>query len=666
MSRRAAELLKGLAESGNLAKREWCHLTGETAYYWALAVLSDRPFELLDDACVQDLAAASALARGGPMDEWHRGLDVAVRLVDWLLEQARSGGHDKSALEAVFVDFDGLPDPRRTEIERHLDQVLSVVADDRTEARSVDKMRAKRHVGGREQNVWKFFEPVPAEPRPLTVRSTETKLFPLVMTVCGTILVEAGLAVALAMVTLQHAWSVLAVGVLLTFAVGLGCRFAPAQFPGRYSPFPARTPVDRRTGFGRYVAWRVEVEFNKRAPGGVFGWWKLATRQRRVTLTNEIGNLYTDPAVEPGAIDWLIAWHADTAAREWWERPGTRLRLPAWAPLIAECGAVAIAGWIMLLEMLAFEPRAALVMLGWIGGGVLLVVAGRADVRYVHMLHGRRAEETVPKRFAEEYRAYDSRCRDLEGRPEDTDMAGWLHYDKIYLRSLAMNEYDLGNRDVLAHAILTEAAPDARRARVRGGPQRFSAYIVWVFLLTATGVRQLAVHLDFPTGIVKDQDRLAYRYDAFEAVEIREVGLRFDDGRRKPVLPWRGQRDDDSGSSALILSQEFRLTLVGGNEITVMVENLDALPARGASGDANAAGGTPPPGGDDLDGALRLLEAVAADGREWIAQARSRQRRRLRDLPGAPTRGRPGEVRREMPVVQQRQHRGPREVHALR
>ncbi|MBE1531456.1 hypothetical protein [Actinomadura algeriensis] len=638
MPRRTERLLGELAGSGRLAEQKWRHLTSEVAYHWAVAVLSDFPFDLLDNARLRDVDAACALARGGPKDEWRASLDVIVRLIGCLLARERTAGHDTAALDAVFADFDRLPDRRRAEIHRNLDPMLTGVAQDRIDARFADLVRSERTANGREDRVWKFFEPAPAPPRRLEVRSFESRLSRLTMSVCGPILASAGFTLAFAMVTLQAGWgTALFAGVLLLGALGLGCAFAPALLPRRYSPFPARRPVAGQTAFSRHVARCVEAEFVKRAPDGAIerSAWMLATRQQRAVLTNEVGNMYAEPEVETGAIDWLIAWHAREAARDWKEgHRKARLRLPAWMPLIVAGVLTLWAGLTVLNEMLVFQPGVAAVVAGWSAVGVLLAVGGRVDVLFVTRFHGRRAEETADRRLAEETEAYEARVALLRDRPRDTEMARWLDYDKIHLKSLAMEQYGLGNRDVLAFAVLTEAAADARRARVRNGPPRFSAYTVWVFLLTSSGVHQVGVHLDFPTGIAKDQDRTAFRYDALAAARVTESGFRFDDGRRRPILPEPG-RDDPRDRSSFILYQKFRITLVSGHHVDITVENLDAWVLQGAAGDERTDADAPPPGEGDLSGALRLLEAAAADGREWIGQVKSRQERRLRNSPGA-------------------------------
>lgn len=52
------------------------------------------------------------------------------------------------------------------------------------------------------------------------------------------------------------------------------------------------------------------------------------------------------------------------------------------------------------------------------------------------------------------------------------------------------------------------------------------------------------MRLDFPTGVVSDQQRTAFRYDAIASAQVEETGIRFDDGRREVVLPRTDEEKD--------------------------------------------------------------------------------------------------------------------------
>jgi hypothetical protein len=188
------------------------------------------------------------------------------------------------------------------------------------------------------------------------------------------------------------------------------------------------------------------------------------------------------------------------------------------------------------------------------------------------------------------------------------------------------SDYRLTNRDLLAHLSLTEAATGSMRARDVGGPFRHSAYTVLLFLLTEGGVRQVRVRLDTATGNFSAERRTTFRYDAIGSVQVTEAGIRHDDGHL-------GQK--------IVTRQVFQLALVNGQCIQVLLddfanESIDYLwenPEKLAELALDAAGVT---------SALRVLEAIAADGREWIALERQRLRRRPRGPLSAPPQARLG------------------------
>jgi hypothetical protein len=144
-------------------------------------------------------------------------------------------------------------------------------------------------------------------------------------------------------------------------------------------------------------------------------------------------------------------------------------------------------------------------------------------------------------------------------------------------------------------------------------------------------VRLVAAELDFSTGMVSNQRRMNFRYDAISDAQVAELGIRFDGGRRQIIL----LDEDDSYRSdkveSIILSQGFRLSFVNGRDINVVVENFDdglidrlrEDPNRLFELSLDASG---------VAGALRVLEAIAAEGKEWIAQERARRGRRIVDF----------------------------------
>ncbi|MFC5749805.1 hypothetical protein [Actinomadura rugatobispora] len=624
MPRRAEELIQEVFQVG--FARPPSTLANEVAFHWVLAVLGDRSFELLGHEEFGDIERARTLAADGPADDWRRALDVLLELVDCLRLQERTGRDHPERLDACFAGFDGLSESLREEIRRHLDLILTGAIQDHLDARFAEVVRRARTADRREERVWKFFEPEPAEPQPIPVREPGLEVLQQTAAAGGALLGGGALILSFALLALLSVKAAVIVGVVLVAGGGLLAFCLPSHFPKRYSAFAPRNPGPKDPDFAARVEEIVRRQFARRAPEDALrgAGWHVAMGRFRARLAEELVDLYSRPGTEPSTIEWLADWHAKKIARRWrsGELRDTR-RVVKWLGVVPGAGVTAFTVLSMLWKIYQSEPRITQVAVGGFLGGALLLALGRADVHLWSRITYTRNRSEAETRTREEREAYERRVALLDDRPDDADMVRWLDYDKIYLRRLAMNQHGLANRDVVAHAVLTEAAPQARRARFSNGPPRFSAYRVWIFLFTLDGVREINVRLDFPTGIAQDQQRIEFRYDVIAAARVTEVGLRFDDGHREIILP-RAERPGegakerrDAGPSSFILFQEFRLTLTSGEPISITVENLDGAILED---DQNRV-----PDDSEFTGALRILEAVAADGRDWIARARKRR-----------------------------------------
>lgn len=189
---------------------------------------------------------------------------------------------------------------------------------------------------------------------------------------------------------------------------------------------------------------------------------------------------------------------------------------------------------------------------------------------------------------------------------------------------MAMHRSGLTNRDIIAHVVLTEGAPKAMRARVFHGPVRYSAYHLLLFLLTENGVREVEVDLDFLTGTVHNERRTSFRYESLVSARVAEVNVQFAGNRRQVML----MHNNLTRGQSLVFSKAFWLSLVNGQEITVLVENLDGLTDKTENKDdlIRLAFDT-----SGVTTALQILETVAAEGREWIQRERERRERNLQD-----------------------------------
>jgi hypothetical protein len=172
-----------------------------------------------------------------------------------------------------------------------------------------------------------------------------------------------------------------------------------------------------------------------------------------------------------------------------------------------------------------------------------------------------------------------------------------------------------------------------RRARVLFGPARYSVYRVIVFLLTEAGVRQVSMKLDFLDGTVSDQRRNSFRYDAISSSRVEEVGIRFDSGHRSVASIDDRAKDKPPPKDvdSLILSQAFRLSFMDGKHIDVLVENYDHGFLDRLREDADSLFELALDSSGVRD-AWRVLDSVAAEGREWLREERRRRKRRLLDF----------------------------------
>jgi hypothetical protein len=272
----------------------------------------------------------------------------------------------------------------------------------------------------------------------------------------------------------------------------------------------------------------------------------------------------------------------------------------------------------LIFLIAAGSPQAAIII--GFGGGV-----GLAGVNEV--LATRRHDQVVnadnQRIVDDEMREYHRWVMVLADRPSDGEMAEWLARDVLYLKSTALRRCGLSNRDLVAHVVLTDGAPKSMRARVPRGPVRYSAYVVMVFLLTRGGVREVEVDLDFLQGHVRDERRLSFRYDALASARVQEVGIRYANDRRYIFDANDAGPQLDGGQ--VLRSRAFVLSLLDGKEVTAVVEDFSGLadPGDDQSDLMRVAMDS-----SGISGALHVLEAVATEGREWIAREQERRERR--------------------------------------
>lgn len=712
MPREAERIIREVVRDG--------YQSNEVAYYWALSVLSGRFFDDLGQEHFATLNKCSAMVDTNRRDGWMEALRVVTRFVGCLMYEIRYGRLDGADLTQVFLAYDALDGKRREEIRRHLDLIITGALQDRMEARYAEEVKSLRMDGGREKHAWKFFEPDPCPP--ILVRLPEPSMSPTsraaalagvimaggaqLAAFCFTIAVRPLLALLLAVGLGGGGWLIATRG--RSWLVRKGRLAADASRYGepvtdrRYSMAPpdpedytdpyeggesddadARHRRERRhlqTHRSLAALW-VELRFMDHDPDGANKRkkWEEETRGLRAALASQLRRHYVRPDQGLGEVDWLIKWHANRAKKRWEDgtlrkhrdelRAGGVMDGSLFATGILAAAAGFICGAVGLFET---DPGAGTLLIMVTAAGVALIFGSRADAYHVHRDLCLAESVMAEAQHAEEQQGFQEWQHELDGRPTDEDMARWLDYDKFFIKSLAMRDRNLVNRNLVMHAILTEDRWPCRSARVLYGPPRYSYYRVTVFLLTEGGVRQVTMDLDFCTGGVSNPHGIAFPYEKIAWAKVAEAGWRFGSGGRRVVVfddkanGWRRAEDADAEDSwdtrlrqseepadlrgrhgeqvsrngdignlkdvdSLIFAQALRLSLVNSEPIDIVVENFD----RGFVDrlrENKAALLELALDNSGVAGAVRLLDTIAGEGPNWLRLQRERRNVQIEDF----------------------------------
>jgi hypothetical protein len=684
-SARAADLIKEVVESGYRGGDDADDYDDKVtpnhiAFHWMLAVLSGKPLEHLTAGDYTAIRLARTLTAAAALDDqWLTGCNLIDRLLASLRRQEHTG-RPEPGLGRLLSDDQLLTSRCRDRVRRHLDILLEAGQADQQDAYSAEYAINRRMSDDRLNRAWKFFEPTPEEPRQR--QPPEPHLTRSARLLCGAGAVLAVAAFVYWLVLIQNAGAWPAVAVALAVLAG-GAAAAPSAISflavrqqianrdrqrgyeqlqqARYSgPAEADEPAAdddeedteeservraRRKKFVRLITDHIDKEFSRLAPrpGAAKRKWHSDTAGPRKALREEMLSLYREPDLRLGSVNWLISYRVTELSRLWQAKKLTDYRTQLHPSLRALAGlslgtiAVAVAAAYGIVTMIIVRPAEGVIAtLAMLAAGLLVQISkvGR------YLVQQRAIQADAPdrqQRFEDEMAEYRRRVDELRDRPGDEEIARWLDFDKIYLKTLAMNQLGLGRRDILQYATLIEPGPGWIGARVHFGPPRYSVYIVSVFLLTDAGVRQVTVTLDFLTGVAGNQIRRSFRHDAIASATVIEDGIRFDTGRRE-TMPSDSQRDrrgtlhaiEGQGASqqfdaSLIIRQEIRLRLLSSEAIRFRVENFDADYIDPTIEDAasllNIALDT-----SGITAVLELLEAISGHGAQWAAQQERRRR----------------------------------------
>ncbi|RSM56772.1 hypothetical protein DMB66_32980 [Actinoplanes sp. ATCC 53533] len=598
---RALELIEEAIAKG--------HLNSEVRFHQLLSLLSGRTLQMLSQRDFTRLEAARDQPGFGT-DDWVEG----VRFIERLLRNIAAADHHPIGSDS----FDKLGDIQRRKITRHLEMFLKGPLEDYAWRRAMQEAADSQLARDRAKRTWKFFEPDPAPPRRVAPEPASI-----------TIGVRASLAVAvigsvattlyLGSLLLQRGESlpILAyVTGILGGAVwawnGVEWRFRNDRLRAKnreYHTLPRQHRPPPPGGFASQVDRIFRACFRKYVPAGIDREsWLAETAGIRRSIRNEVVKAYRDSPVEADAIAWLIRHRVSVVKQRWLRNTLWDYRETYRTPLsrkLAVVGAAAIstvAGARALVGAVPQEPlRASLaVLLMVVSYWVAATAGGRVVVEHRRYADEMAENDDVYARSQAAYRRWTDKLSDT---PTDTEMAGWLECDRLMLMDAALRHYKMRPSNMIMHTFIEAPAPGCESARVLHGPWRFSRYRMLVFLLTTDGVRQMAADLDFLKAEFGNRQRTNYRFDAVASVRVTE-----------------GNRHERTFELALVSGYQFEIPVTGSGEERL---RMGERPGTVADLTVDAAG---------LRNTLHILEGIAAEGKDWIAQEDQRSGERIQRL----------------------------------
>lgn len=295
------------------------HDGAEVRFHWALAMLSKRSERDLTTQDHERLAHLSDLLRRYPDDEWKSALSALCALLRSL---RKTGADPGPALEELTA----LPSQQREMIVRHLDLVLTGGMKDSLWAKTREAAEHARLGNDRLNRAWAYFHPDPAKAR-ARVPSIDTTLSDRLRTFAwsGAFVIAFG----------SIAWSALAAGeplpiiaLLVALAAGpIAARtssdwyYRSTQLADKDRAFADRRGIDRpESGFAKQVDRSFQYYAHKYAPEGPDReQWLADTAGIRLSLRDEVTDLYRGDKVRVDKVNWLIRYLiADT--RDQWKK----------------------------------------------------------------------------------------------------------------------------------------------------------------------------------------------------------------------------------------------------------------------------------------------------------------------------------------------------------
>jgi hypothetical protein len=587
--------------------------TSEARFHWLVAMLSGRTIGQFSDEELSRLKIAWKRHPTVGSDSWTDGTRLIFRLLESVSLLPKTPRPD---ISTVVKEFDALGAEQRDRLLPHLELFLDGPLKDDMWRRERASAEDGRLNGDRKNRAWMFFQPIPIGPRVRKPQRPST-------TSAERIAAWASIGIPAAAGT-YFGWELLRYGLVLgllayiaslagsavAWANGLELRFLTERRRMKDGQLqPPRPPAHRppRDGF----ADKVDVLFRhysaKYLPDKAERVaWEAATAGMRKLDRDEIVTEYREgeDRIPADRVAWLIRYRIRQSRDRWRKRTlydyRNQLRpRPRTVTAFRVGVAIAILGSVGAIVMLRAHPLVDAVSV--IAGLPCGIWAWR-NWRQIDLERRRYAADTEEseQRKADSEVEYARWTRVLERRPTDADVAGWLDCDRTVLLGQAMNHYKLARSQVLTHAFLEAPGTGARRARARNGPMRYSRYKLVVFLLTSDGVRQMTADLSLVAITLRHVERISYRYDAVASAYVSLAS---------------------NGPEGSRIQQSFRLTLVNGDPISVIVTDLD--PEEFQQGEDADSLSRATLDAASVTNTLHVLESIAAEGKAWFQERKT-------------------------------------------
>lgn len=586
----------------------------EVRFHWALSMFSGRSDrDLTKDERDRLAKAAERFVAYEDDEEYGPALGAVRELIVNRPDPSAEG------IELAEKQILALPVELREKALRHLDKVLSAATKDGVWANTKKQAHLDRHSGNRGYRVWAYFEADPAGPRARQAQLPHVAAGERARIAAGALL--CALAVGyLGWLTISSAAPVAIVA--LALAIAAAYFTTRNAFEWRYRAKRLGWEEHRRhagaansnsdgKGFAASVTRSFEYYFSRYRPeGSNKDWWLAETAGLRGYLRDEIVEIYRERDVSLANVVWLIRYHAIDIQKQWLS--GTiddhKVRFHVADKTKIQC----VLGLTVLLLTMATvvqtaiqtQPVAAAIST-FLAGASALYTARKWNGVASRKRHYRDDLDDAQRREegrTQEFLRWKKRLKDT--RPSEDEMETWLRGDTTILIADALDHFRITWRDVISYAVLRVPTPSAERAQERNGPWRYNRYALRLFLITEDGVREVSKVLNFETGAFNSEERNTFRFDAVSSVNVvkgtdgrQNLRLTLTNGPTRDILVTKGP------------DQEFAEHDLRNPERTDLDPEDDPDNPLDTSLDTTGFAPT-----------LRILEGIAADGKNWIAR----------------------------------------------